>query len=489
MAKNTKVRVRFAPSPTGYLHIGGLRTALYNYLFAKNNGGDFVLRIEDTDQDRSVVGAVENLLNTLKWAGLDYDEGPSIGGQYGPYVQSERLGLYRQYADELVQRGQAYYCFCSSERLTELRDGLTAQKQPPMYDRHCLNLDPAEVKERIKKGEPHVIRLKIPEGKTKFKDLIKGEVEIDNKTIDDQVLLKSDGFPTYHLAVVVDDHLMKITHVLRGDEWLPSTPKHVLLYQAFGWSAPEFAHLPTIVNKDKTKLSKRQGDVAVEDYIKQGYLPQAIINFIVLLGWNPGQGSEEEVFSLDQLIKKFSFDHVHKSNAVFDRDKLDWFNGVYIRQLTPDELLDYALSYFNSTDLGDKFDAEYIKKVISLEQSRIKKLVELPLLTKFFFEDNLDYPAQILVWKKSDKNKAQEVLAKLFTTLEQIEAQDWQPAKLEAVVVDWIKNNSLTNGEVMWPLRVALTGQEASPGPFEVAAVLGPKRSLNRIQKAIDKLK
>jgi len=388
MSPKQKIRVRFAPSPTGLLHIGGLRTALYDYLFAKKNKGDFILRIEDTDQERLVKGAQENLIKTLNWIGLDYDEGPKVGGKFGPYIQSQRLKLYQQYAQELVKRGKAYYCFCSPERLKKLRQNQIDNRIPPMYDKHCLSLKPEEVEEKLKNKGPYVIRLKVPsKGVTEFNDIIRGKVEVDNKTIDDQVLLKSDGYPTYHLAVVVDDYLMKITHIFRGEEWLPSTPKHVLLYQAFGWPLPEFAHLPTILNKDRSKLSKRQGDVADEDYIKKGYLKEALINFIVLLGWHPGQGETEEFFSLKELIKKFDLKQVHKAGAVFDLEKLDWLNGVYIRKMKVKELTKLCLPYLKSEIGNQKLEINYIEKVVALEQERIKKLSDLPKLTAYFFTD------------------------------------------------------------------------------------------------------
>ena len=329
------VRVRFAPSPTGYLHVGGLRTALYNYLFAKKHGGVFILRIEDTDRNRFVDGALESLIRSLENLGLHHDEGPYLDGDtivergdHGPYIQSKRLDMYRHYADELLANGHAYHCFCTSERLEKLRADQTALKQAPRYDKQCLSLSKDEVKRRIEAGEPYVIRLDVAfeRGEIVFHDLVRGQVKIHAKDIDDQVLMKSDGFPTYHLANVVDDHLMEISHVIRGEEWLPSTPKHILLYEAFGWEQPEFAHLPLLLNPDKSKLSKRQGDVAVEDYLRKGYLKEALINFVALLGWNPGQGSTQEVFSLEELTFAFDINHVHKAGAVFDLRKLDWLD-------------------------------------------------------------------------------------------------------------------------------------------------------------------
>ncbi len=319
------IKTRFAPSPTGYLHVGGLRTALYCYLFARKNEGEFILRIEDTDQERFVKGAQENLLKTLEWIGLEYDEGPEKG-ENGPYIQSDRTEIYKEHIEKLLKSGHAYRCFCTKERLDEMRDRQKANKQATMYDRKCLELPESEVKAKIDAGESHVIRQKIPYESIKFKDLIRGNVQFHGKIIDDQVLVKSDGFPTYHLANVVDDHLMGITHVIRGEEWLPSTPKHLALYQAFGWDPPQFAHLPLLLNPDKTKLSKRQGHIAVEDYIKEGYSREAIINFVVFLGWHPGSGDENEIYTLEHLKEIFQLSKVHKSGAVFNLEKLDWFN-------------------------------------------------------------------------------------------------------------------------------------------------------------------
>ncbi len=330
------IKTRFAPSPTGYLHVGGLRTALYAYLFAKKNNGKFILRIEDTDQKRFVEGATENLINTLKWAGLEYDEGPNLDGsdkgEFGPYTQSKRTEIYKEHANKLIESGHAYRCFCTKERLEEMREQQQKNKNAPMYDRHCCDLPESEIKANLEEGKVFVVRQKIPYELIKFKDLIRGNVQFHGKTIDDQVLVKSDGYPTYHLANVVDDHLMGITHVIRAEEWLPSTPKHIALYHAFGWEVPEFAHLPLLLNDDRSKLSKRQGDVAVEEYIKKGYLQESVINFVVFLGWNPGSGNEQEIFNMEELIKIFDLEKVHKAGAVFNLEKLDWFNWKWLKE-------------------------------------------------------------------------------------------------------------------------------------------------------------
>ena len=355
---NESPKVRFAPSPTGYLHVGGLRTALYNYLFAKKNNGTFVLRIEDTDRNRYVEGAVENLIKALNWAGLNYDEGPEIGGNYGPYLQSERLDIYKKHADELIEKGKAYYCFCTPERLKELKEEQEKQKLPQAkYDKHCIHLSKDEVDKNLAAGIPKVVRLNVEENQTiQFDDIVRDHVEFESNNVDDQVLIKSDSFPTYHLANVVDDHLMRITHVIRGEEWLSSTPKHVLLYDAFGWERPVFAHLPLLLNPDRSKLSKRQGDVAVEDYRDKGFLKEALINFVALLGWNAGD--DKEYYYMDELINSFSLERVNKAGAVFDLQKLNWLNAEHLRKKSNEELInllkdDIQKSKFKNQNYSD----------------------------------------------------------------------------------------------------------------------------------------
>ncbi len=478
--KKSKVRIRFAPSPTGFLHIGGLRTALYNYLFARKNKGDFILRIEDTDQTRSVPGGIEAIVEALKKVGLKYDE--------GPYIQSQRLDIYKEYAEKLIKNGRAYYCFCSPERLEEVRQRQITENKPTMYDGNCRKLGANQVDELLKNKTPYVIRLKVPEeGITAVEDIIRGRVEFENKLIDDQVLLKSDGFPTYHLANVVDDYLMKITHVIRGEEWLPSTPKHILLYQAFGWQPPKFAHLPLLLNPDKSKLSKRQGDVAVEDYIKKGYLPEALLNFVALMGYNPS--AEREIYSLKELVKGFDLKKINKTGAVFNVEKLDWLNGVYIRKKTSDELVDLCLPYFKEAGaLKNELDKKWLKKIMALEQERLKRLDEIIYLTDFFFKETLDYEPELLVWKKSTKEAAKNILNKLAVFLESISEKDFIRDKLESRIRDFIRENKFAVGDVLWPARVALSGRQASPGPFEIADILGKKRSIERIKTAIGRL-
>ena len=532
------VRTRFAPSPTGYLHVGGLRTALYCYLFARTNGGKFLLRIEDTDQERYVEGAVENLIRTLDWVGLKNDEGPYLDekgevqqkGDFGPYIQSQRFDLYKKYADELVEKGQAYYCFCTRERLDELRKKQESLKQATMYDRHCCTIPLAEARKRAEAGEPHVIRQKIPNETLKFKDLIRGNVQFDGKTIDDQVLIKSDGFPTYHLANVVDDHLMEITHVIRGEEWLPSTPKHIFLYQAFGWKAPEFAHIPLLLNEDRTKLSKRQGDVAVEDYIKKGYLKETIINFAAFLGWHPGSGEETEIFTLQELEQKFSLDRVHKAGAIFNIEKLDWYNWQWQKRLFNEKMQKVAkeidakveiaqpkpgvFTYtFTSTENNEKFREKkaedlleicdkYInenllkkcethickylleKAVILNEEKVLKEPKNINDNISFFFELP-PYDKTFLTNAKMnvDETLAKSSIQKAIEVLETVEEENWTEGNLKEKLLALIQSLNLKNGQVLWPLRVALTGKEFSPGVFEMLWALGKAESLSRLKK------
>ena len=487
------VKTRFAPSPTGFLHVGGLRTALFSYLFAKHHGGKFLLRIEDTDRERLVDGGIENILKSLRWAGIKPDEGIDLDesgkviqtGKNGPYIQSERLKIYHKHVDRLIKDDHAYYCFCSKERLAELRQIQEANKQATGYDGLCREMPLAEAKKRVTAGESHVIRMKMPKtGITKFTDLVRGDVEFKNELIDDQVILKADRFPTYHLAVVVDDHLMEITHVIRAEEWLPSTPKHIELYKMFGWKPPEFAHLSLLVNEQKQKLSKRHGDVAVRDFIDKGYLPEAMVNFIAFLGWNPGD--EREMFDLDSLIKEFDFAKISKAAGVFNLEKLDWFNREYLKKMPSAELIKICLPMFRDRryEIGDN---DWLGKVLSLEKKRVTTLVELVESIKFVFEDT-PYEAQILVWKKSSKEEAKNVLEKLVNRLNKFSIQDWTRAGLELKIGEWMKENGFGIGNVLWPMRVALSGQKNSPGPFEIAEVFGKEKTIERLRMAIKKL-
>ncbi|MCG2687891.1 glutamate--tRNA ligase [Candidatus Parcubacteria bacterium] len=482
-------RTRLAPSPTGYMHIGTLHTALFDYFLARQTGGQFIIRIEDTDQARLVEGALENLLKTLKSLGIEHDEGPILQadgsvaeqGDRGPYVQSKRLDIYKKYVDQLVEQGDAYHCFCSKERLDVMREQQRATKQTPKYDRHCLSLSKDEINKRLEAGEPHVVRMKIPEGITEFEDAVRGSVKFNNSDVDDQVILKSDGFPTYHLAVVVDDALMNITHIFRGEEWLSSTPKQILLFKMLGLEAPTFAHLPLLLNPDKTKLSKRQGDVAVEDYLKKGYLPEALLNFIGTLGFNPT--GDREIYSLQELIEMFNLGKVKKSGAVMNLEKLDWMNNHYIMQLEIDELIERARP-FVSINLDDAM----INRALIIQRARINHLDQLQQSLEAYVTE-FAYNPELLVWKKSDKQDAKIQLENLKQFVLQLEdALFVNVESVEREVRAYITSNNLDNGSVLWPLRVALSGQEKSSSPFELLWVFGKEKGIEKIETAIGML-
>jgi len=494
-----KIKVRFAPSPTGFLHIGGLRTALYNWLFIKKNKGAFILRIEDTDQTRTVPGGEEDILKSLKWAGIEPDEGVYIDsagkanqkGKNGPYRQSERLETYQKYAKQLINQGKAYYCFCTEQRLQQMREAQIHNKQAPRYDGTCRNLTNEEIQNKLDSKIPFVIRLKVPEkGSTEFKDEVYGKINIENKEIDDQVLIKSDGFPTYHLANVIDDHLMEITHVIRGEEWLPSTPKHILLYEAFGWKPPIFAHLPLLLNPDKSKLSKRQGEVAVKDYREAGYLPETINNFVALLGWNPK--SDQEIYNMAELAELFDLSDVNKSGAVFNRKKLDWMNNHYIREKDPAELTDLTIPYLIKENIisDDEVEEKYdqIVKVILLLRERVNTLKEFTEQTGLFLKNVLKYNQELLIWKGADPAKVKEILTSLIPVLESFTADEFIAQNIEQKIKQWINDQGLDNGSVLWPFRVALSGEEKSPPPFDIAEIIGQEESISRVRRAISLL-
>ncbi|MBR2734958.1 MAG: glutamate--tRNA ligase [Clostridia bacterium] len=477
-----KVRTRFAPSPTGYMHIGNLRTALYEYLIAKSQGGDFILRIEDTDRSRYVEGAEEVIYNTLKAVGLKHDEGPDIGGNYGPYIQSERKGGYLAYAKKLVESGDAYYCFCEKSESDEghLESG---------HKDVCRNLSKSEIQANLKAGKPYVIRQKTPEnGTVKFDDLVFGEVKIDSKEIEDQILIKSDGYPTYNFANVIDDHEMHITHVVRGCEYLSSTPKYNLLYEAFGWEKPIYIHLPLIMGQNEdgsvSKLSKRHGAVSFEDLVKMGYLPEAIINYIAFLGWCPE--SNREIFNLQELEHEFSPERISKSPAVFDYKKLDWFNAEYIKSKSAEEFLKLAEPYIKSALVDVELSTA---KISELLRSRISKLGEIPDLIDFFGKLP-DYDTELFVNKKSKTNKENsvDVLQKIKTEL--AELKSWDYNSIHDLLIEYAKKNELKNGTVMWPVRIAVSGKAMTPGgAIEILDILGREEALNRIDKAINLLK
>jgi len=481
-----KIRLRLAPSPTGFLHLGNLRTALFAYLLAKHWGGSFILRIEDTDEKRFVPGAVESLVKIFEDLGISFDEGPDQGGAYGPYIQSERLAIYQAKAQELVDRGEAYYCFATPEELETMRQEQTARHEPPRYDRRYRDLPLEEAKQRVAQGEAYVIRHKMPlSGTITVHDELRGDISFAAEQLEDYVLLKSDAYPTYQLASVVDDHMMEISHVTRGEEWIPSLPKNILLYKSLGWEAPKFIHFPLILNKGGGKLSKRQGDVFVEDYFKKGYLKEALINFCVLLGWHPKD--EQEIFSLAELEKVFDINGVGISPAVFDQEKLDFLNGYYIRNLALDEIAILAKPFLTelltSTD-KKKTDPEFIKAVIALERPRLKTLAELGESTSFFFTKNLTYEKQLLLWKSLTEIQVKNNLDELVEKLSTVEDKDWQTKSLEDLVVTWLKEKDKKLGDYLWPMRVALSGLKNSPGPFEIANVIGKQETLEKINFA-----
>lgn len=481
-----KVRTRYAPSPTGFMHVGNLRTALYEYLIAKSMDGDFVLRIEDTDQERLVEGAVEIIYSTLKKVGLAHDEGPDIGGNFGPYVQSQRKDLYKPFSEKLVDEGKAYCCFCTKERLEQLHQGSPFSGG---YDRHCRDLPKEEVESLIKAGTPYVIRQKMPlDGKTAFLDAVYGEITIDNSEIEDQVLIKTDGFPTYNFANVIDDHLMNITHVVRGCEYLTSTPKYNLLYEAFGWDKPTYVHLPLIVGKNPdgttSKLSKRHGSTGFEDLIKEGYLSEAIVNYIALLGWCPKEN--REIYSLKELCQVFSIDGIVKSPAVFDYDKLNWFNAEYIRSKPLEEFKEIAMPYFKEILDENKFD---FIKISSILQQRVTVLTEIPEMIKFF-NQLPDYDIQIFINKKS-KTTFENSLMVLENVLKELNELDaWNHDSIHDCLINLAQRLELKNGTVMWPTRIAASGQAVTPGgAIEILDILGKDETIKRINIGIEKLK
>ncbi|MCX7657869.1 MAG: glutamate--tRNA ligase [Oscillospiraceae bacterium] len=479
-----KVRTRFAPSPTGYMHIGNLRTALYAYLIAKKNGGDFILRIEDTDQTRYVEGAVELIYRTLKRTGLLWDEGPDVGGPCGPYIQSQRMGMFREYAQKLIDSGHAYYCFCDKERLEEVRKIQEASRIPPMYDRHCRNLSPEEVKAKLDAGVPYVIRQKIPlEGTTTFHDELYGDITVENSTLDDQILIKADGMPTYNFANVVDDHTMGITHVVRGNEYLSSTPKYNLLYEAFGWEPPVYIHVEHIMKNSKEKLSKRNGDASFEDLIEKGFLTEAVLNYIALLGWAPK--GENEIFSLEELIKEFDIDGLSKSPAIFDPVKLRAINAEYIRRLSPEKFLEYAEPYIRQSVKREDVNIRIIAETL---QPRTEIFTEIPEQVDFI--DALpEYSTELYCNKKMKTDEATSLIA-LKEVLPVMQAlDDWSVDGIHAKLFELVEKLGVKNGYVLWPVRVALSGKERTPGgAIEIAAILGKEESIKRINKGIELL-
>jgi len=479
-----KIRTRFAPSPTGYMHVGNLRTALYAYLLTKSQGGDYILRIEDTDQERYVEGAVDIIYSTLRETGLLWDEGPDIGGEYGPYIQSERKDMYKQYAEKLVEMGGAYYCFCDKERLDSVRSICEAKKLPPKYDGYCKSLSAEEVKAKIDAGQPYVIRQKMPQsGTTSFDDVVFGTITVENTTLDDNVLLKSDGMPTYNFANVIDDHQMNITHIIRGNEYLSSTPKYNLLYEAFGWEIPAYIHCSPVMRDHSHKLSKRDGDASYEDFIKKGYLKDAVLNYIALLGWSP-QG-EREKFTLAELVEAFDVKGISKSPAIFDEAKLAWLNGEYIRDLSPEAFHEMAKVYYEGVVTSPNIDTS---KISELLQKRCEKLSDIPEQVDFF--DKLpDYELDLFVHKKmkTDAIVSKESLSQMLPVLEGITS--WTQEIIHNELMALVEKLGMKNGQLLYPLRVALSGKAFTPGGgVELAAILGKNETLTRIENAIKKI-
>ena len=483
-----KVRVRFAPSPTGHPHVGNIRTAMFNWLLARHEGGRFILRIEDTDVARKVKGAVEAIMDSLRWLGIDWDEGPDVGGDYGPYYQSQRLELYKAAAERLVSQGDAYYCYCSPERLEELRSEQVKRKQPPGYDRLCRDLTPQERAEKEAEGIKSVVRFKVPlTGQTAYNDVIWGQVAFDNSTLDDFILLKSDGYPTYHLANVVDDHAMEISHVIRAEEWISSTPRHLLLYQALDFKPPQFVHHPMILGPDRAKLSKRHGAVSLLDYRELGYLPQTMFNFLSLIGWS--LDDKTELMSRQELVDNFSLERIGKTGAIFNREKLDWMNGVYIRQLTDDEFFDAVQPYLmEDLDAGKALieSEEYVRAVLPLVQERARTLVEVAELAQFFFIDQPDCEPQLLIGKGMDSKSTVRALEAAQEKLKPLSSFDAD--SLEGVLRPLAAELDLKTGQLFAVLRVAVTGRTAAPPLFATMAALGRERCLKRIEAAIPKL-
>lgn len=472
--QSVTVRTRMAPSPTGEYHVGHIATLLKNYAYAKKHNGQFILRIEDTDQNRKVEGAVERIMSVIKAYGLDWDEGPDKEGAFGPYTQSERLPLYKEKSLELVSKGKAYYCVCSSERLSKLREEQTAKKIPPKYDQHCLSKQ-EEIQQAIKQGAPYVIRLKTPQTTTiTFTDMVRGDISVQSEVVDDQVLLKSDGFPTYHLAVVVDDHLMNITHIMRGEEWISSTPKHVLLYQAFGWPMPQYAHIPVFLNPDgKGKMSKRRGTVAAQSFLDQGYLPEALLNFFMILGWTPKD--QREILTLEEYINEFEPTEISPKSVVFDLKKLDWINGVYIRSLSLTELKKRLVPF-----LPDWFEHDRIDEILPLISERLVKLSDVAELTSFFF-----VTPEVDTKMLTAKSTPDIVKTQLTQTLAELEqAPEWDDSTIEQAIRGLQQQNEWKTSQYFMMLRIAVTGRSATPPLFETIANIPKAEIIKRLATA-----
>lgn len=486
-------RVRLAPSPTGWFHVGNARTGLFNYLFARKTGGTFVLRVEDTDKERSKKEYEENMLEGLKWLGVEWDEGPEKDGSFGPYHQSDRIEIYKEYLSQLLEEGKAYYCFCTPEELEAQREDMIARGMPPKYSGKCRDLPENTVKEYLAQGKPSVIRLKMPKKVIKFNDIIRGEVEFNLDLIGDTVIAKSLDEPLYNFAVVIDDYLMKITHVIRGEDHISNTPKQIVIQELLGLPTPNYAHLPMILGPDRSKLSSRHGAMGLNEYKKMGYLPEAMNNFLAFLGWHPL--GDKEIFNLEELIDKFDLNRVQKGGAIFEIKRLDWFNAQHLKILSVDQLFDkigeYIKTFSKTPKILDNYSPEYIKKVIELETPRLTKLSDFLEFSEFFFQENIDYPKEYLKWKTMEEIEIPTSLKDCLAFLEKIPEKEFNKANIETSFYNFISESYLykkDKGRLLWPLRVALSGKKASPGPFEIAEILGKEESIKRVNFALSKL-
>ncbi|MFW6283082.1 MAG: glutamate--tRNA ligase [Minisyncoccales bacterium] len=494
--KNKPVRVRLAPSPTGSLHIGTARVGLFNYLFAKQKEGKFIIRIEDTDKERSEKKYEEGIIEGLKWLNINWDEGPDVKGEFGPYRQSKRIKKYKKYLKKLLEEGEAYHCFCSEEELNEMREKQRKKGEAPRYTGKCRSLSEKEVQKKLKAGQSSVIRFKTKDHEIEFNDIIRGKVSFDGSLIGDFVIAKDLEAPLYNFAVVVDDYEMKISHVIRGEDHISNTPKQIFIYKALGLPIPKFAHLPLILGEDESKLSKRHGAVSIQEFKKEGYLPEALINFIALLGWN--SGTEKEIYTMSELIKNFSLKRVQKSGAIFNKDKLKYINGVHIRNKSTEEITKLCLPYLKEKFLKEvsqgkykikEFDQEIsiktIQKIISLYHERLKLLSEITELVDFFFKKEISYKKELLQWKKMEDNEIKKALENAQKALSNI--KEWKEERIKDVLLKESEKEG-DRGRLLWPVRAALTGKEASAGPFEIAAILGKEKTIYRVKKAIEKL-
>ena len=491
--RSERARTRYAPSPTGFQHIGGFRTALFSWLYARHTGGDFVLRIEDTDTARTVEGAVDDLIQGMNWLGMSIDEGPVVGGPFGPYYQTQREALYKYYTNQLIESGHAYRCYCTPERLAQMRKDQEAQKLPPRYDRHCRYLTPEQRAEKEAEGLSWVVRFAMPlDGETVVHDPLHGDMVFKNSNIDDTILLKSDGLPTYHLAVIVDDHLMGITHALRGDDWISSAPRHVQVYKALGWEMPLIYHVPNILGKDKKKLSKRRNAPSWRDFYREGYLPEAVFNFLALLGWS--YDDKTEIFTREELIEAFSLERVGVSSGIYDPDKLLWMNGYYIRQLSLEELVRRTLPYMERPEaegglpdsVARPIDVAYTSRVLKLEHERLKTLGEAAHVVSFFYEDTLTYEKAMLIQKGMDAERTHVALVRARDLLHGME--QWEHMAIEPPMRELATEIGLKPGQLFGSIRVAISGRAATPPLFETMEALGREKSMERIEEAIARL-